>query len=95
MIEYSYATEIAEADRSVILESRIYKEWLKKTQEKFVVTKVHFASVDYLAKGRQPPRWSPCAWDYPCSRKRGRCFGGAPLRREKVPFAGPPATLCY
>ena len=54
MIEYSYAAEIAEADRPVILESRIYKDWLNKTQEKFVVTKVHFASVDFLAKGRQP-----------------------------------------
>ena len=54
MIEYTYSPEIAEADRPVILESRIYKDWLEKTQEKFVVTKVHFASVDFLRKGRQP-----------------------------------------
>ena len=54
MIEYSYSPEIAEADRPIILESRIYKDWLEKSQEKFVVTKVHFSSVDFLRKGRQP-----------------------------------------
>ena len=54
MIEYSYSPEIAESDRPIILESRIYKDWLEKTQEKFVVTKVHFSSVDFLRKGRQP-----------------------------------------
>ena len=54
MIEYTYSPEIAEADRPIILESRIYKDWLEKTQEKFVVTKVHFSSVDFLRKGRQP-----------------------------------------
>ena len=54
MIEYTYSPEIAEADRPIILESRIYKDWLEKTQEKFIVSKVHFSSVDFLRKGRQP-----------------------------------------
>ena len=54
MIEYSYSPEIAEADRPVILNSRIYKDWLEATQKKFIVTKVHFTSVDFLRKGRQP-----------------------------------------
>ena len=54
MIEYSYSPEIAEADRPIILESRIYKDWLEASQKKFVVTKVHFSSVDFLRKGRQP-----------------------------------------
>ena len=34
MIEYSFAAEIAEADKSILLNSRIYKEWLEKSQEK-------------------------------------------------------------
>ena len=54
MIEYTYSPEIAEADRPIILESRIYKEWLENVQKKFIVTKVHFSSVDFLRKGRQP-----------------------------------------
>ena len=54
MIEYSFASEIAEADRPVILESRIYKDWLANSEGKFVVQKVHFSSVDFLRKGRQP-----------------------------------------
>ena len=51
MIEYSYSPEIAEADRPIILESRIYKDWLEASQKKFVVTKVHFSSVDFLRTG--------------------------------------------
>ena len=53
-IEYSFSPEIAETDRPVVLESRIYREWLEASQKKFVVTKVHFSSVDFLRKGRQP-----------------------------------------
>lgn len=53
-IEYSFSPEIAEADRPVVLESRIYREWQEASQKKFVVTKVHFSSVDFLRKGRQP-----------------------------------------
>lgn len=54
MVEYSFAAEIAEADKPVLLNSRIFTEWLKKSQEKFQVKKIHFASVDFLRKGRQP-----------------------------------------
>ncbi len=54
MIEYSFAAEIAEADKNVVLNSRIYAEWLEASQKKFTVTKVHFASVDFLRKDRQP-----------------------------------------
>jgi len=53
-IEHSFSPEIAEADHPVVLESRIYREWLEASQKKFVVTKVHFSSVDFLRKGRQP-----------------------------------------
>lgn len=53
-IEYTFSPEIAEADRPVVINSRIYKEWLEASQKKFVVTKVHFSSVDFLSKGRQP-----------------------------------------
>lgn len=54
MIEYTYAAEIAEADREILLNSRIYKEWLAASEKKFKVSKVHFASCDFLMKGRQP-----------------------------------------
>lgn len=54
MIEYSFAAEIADADKDVVLNSRIYTEWLEASEKKFKVTKVHFASVDFLRKGRQP-----------------------------------------
>lgn len=53
-IEYSFASEIAEADYPLILESRIFREWLSATEKKFKITKVHFTSVDFLRKGRQP-----------------------------------------
>ena len=53
-IEYSFASEIAEADYPLILNSRIYKDWLSATSEKFKITKIHFTSVDFLRKGRQP-----------------------------------------
>ena len=48
-IEYTFASEIAEADRPVILESRIFQEWLAATGAKFKITKVHFTSVDFLS----------------------------------------------
>lgn len=54
MIEYTYAAEIAESDREILLNSRIYTEWLAKAQKQFIVTKVHFSSADFLMKGRQP-----------------------------------------
>lgn len=54
MIEYSFAAEIAESDKEVVLDSRIYTDWLAASEKKFKVTKVHFASVDFLRKGRQP-----------------------------------------
>ncbi|MCQ2097100.1 MAG: NUDIX domain-containing protein [Fibrobacter sp.] len=54
MIEYTYAAEIAEADREILLNSRIYREWLEASQKNFIVKKVHFASADFLLKGRQP-----------------------------------------
>lgn len=54
MIEYSFATEIAEADKSVILNSRVFKEWLERAQAKFTVSKIHFSSVDFLQKTHEP-----------------------------------------
>ena len=35
MIEYSFAAEIAEEDKPVILESKIYKQWLEASEKKF------------------------------------------------------------
>ncbi len=53
-IEYTFASEIAEADYPVILESRIFRDWLSATSEKFRISKIHFTSVDYLRNGHQP-----------------------------------------
>lgn len=53
-IQYTFASEIAEADKSAILESRIFTEWLEAGKEKFKISKVHFASVDFLQKARRP-----------------------------------------
>lgn len=61
MIEYTFAAEIAEADKPVILNSRIFKEWLQRSQEKFVVSKIHFASVDFLHKTHEPLFIKLCA----------------------------------
>ena len=53
-MEYSFASEIAESDYPLILESRIFKDWLAATSAKFNITKIHFTSVDFLRNGRQP-----------------------------------------
>ena len=53
-VEYTFASEIAEADYPVILESRIFRDWLSATSEKFRISKIHFTSVDYLRNGHQP-----------------------------------------
>lgn len=53
-IEYTFASEIDEADYSVIVESRIFQEWLSTTSKKFKITKIHFTSVDFLSKVHHP-----------------------------------------
>jgi len=53
-IEYSFNDSIAKEDYSAILESRIFTEWLSATSSKFVITKIHFDSVDFLMKERRP-----------------------------------------
>lgn len=47
MIEYSFSDEIAAADRPIILESSLFKNWLSRTEKKFVISKIHFSSVDF------------------------------------------------
>lgn len=54
MIEYTYAKEIAETDKSIILSSRIFKEWLNSAEKNFIVNKIHFSSVDFFAKEHKP-----------------------------------------
>ena len=54
MIEYTFAAEIPEEDKPIILGSKIYKQWLEASEKKFKITKVHFASVDYFSKRREP-----------------------------------------
>ena len=53
-IEYSFAAEIAKEDYSLIVESKIFKDWLQASREKFIVSKVHFESVNYFDKKHVP-----------------------------------------
>ena len=53
-IEYSFAAEIAKEDYSLIVESKIFKDWLEASREKFIVTKVHFESVNFFDKKHVP-----------------------------------------
>ena len=53
-IEYSFAAEIAEEDYSLIVECKIFKDWLEASWEKFIVTKVHFESVNFFDKKHVP-----------------------------------------
>ncbi|MCF0216039.1 MAG: NUDIX domain-containing protein [Fibrobacteraceae bacterium] len=54
MIQYSFAQEIDEKDYDLIINCPIYQQWLKESLEKFKVTEVYFASVDYFAKEHKP-----------------------------------------
>lgn len=53
-IEYSFAAEIAKEDYSVITECKIFKDWLEATTKHFVVSKVHFESVNFFEKKHAP-----------------------------------------
>ena len=39
MIEYTFAAEIPEEDKPIILESKIYKQWLEASEKKFKISK--------------------------------------------------------
>lgn len=54
MIEYSFSDEIAEADRRIVLESPLFKNWLSRTEKKFVISKIHFSSVDFRFNNHAP-----------------------------------------
>lgn len=54
MIEYGFSEEIPEADRASVLNSPLFRSWLSKAEEKFIVHKIHFSSVDFRAGGRSP-----------------------------------------
>ena len=53
-IEYTFSPEILEEDRTVILESSLFQTWLVRSQKKFVVSKIHFSSVDFRQKKHSP-----------------------------------------
>jgi ADP-sugar diphosphatase len=53
-IEYSFAAEIAKEDYSVITECKIFKDWLEATTKHFVVSKIHFESVNFFEKKHAP-----------------------------------------
>ncbi|MFA6835888.1 MAG: NUDIX domain-containing protein [Fibrobacteraceae bacterium] len=54
MIEYSFASEIAETDQETIVKSKLFQSWLERTKEKFIISKIHFSSVDYRFKDKSP-----------------------------------------
>lgn len=53
-IEYSFAKEISEVDYPVILESKIFRQWLEASSAKFKISHIHFESVNYFAKEHRP-----------------------------------------
>lgn len=53
-IEYSFAAEIAKEDYQIILDCRIFKEWLNASLAKFKIQKIHFESVNYFNKEHRP-----------------------------------------
>jgi len=53
-IEYSFAAEIAKEDYSLITECKIFKDWLESSTKHFVVSKIHFESVNYFDKKHVP-----------------------------------------
>lgn len=54
MIEYTFSSEIPEADRNAVVESKLFKEWLASVSGKFLVSAVRFSSVDFRRGGKQP-----------------------------------------
>lgn len=54
MIEYGFSDEIAEADREAVLESSLFRTWLSRTEKKFIVSKIHFSSVDFRFGNHSP-----------------------------------------
>ncbi len=54
MIEYGFSEEIPEADRASVLESSLFRNWLSTVEKKFIVTKIHFSSVDFRFKNHSP-----------------------------------------
>ena len=53
-VEFTFASEIATDDYQCILDCKFFKEWLASAKSKFIVQKIHFASVDFLKKVRSP-----------------------------------------
>lgn len=53
-IEYSFSEEILAADRELVLNSSLFQGWLSRTQKNFIVTKIHFSSVDFRWKNHTP-----------------------------------------
>lgn len=54
MIEFSFSDEIAESDRPAVLNSSLLKNWLSRTEKSFVVSKIHFQSVDFRFNNHAP-----------------------------------------
>jgi len=53
-VEYSFSDEVLPEDRDAVLNSFLFQNWLAHAQEKFVVSKIHFSSVDFRFKDHSP-----------------------------------------
>lgn len=54
MIKYSFSAEINENDRDAIVSSKLYLDWLKQIEQKFLVEEIHFSSVDFRFNSKNP-----------------------------------------
>ncbi len=53
-VEYTFSDEVLVEDRETVLNSFLFQNWLAHAQEKFIVSKIHFSSVDYRFKDHSP-----------------------------------------
>lgn len=53
-VEYTFSDEVLVEDRDAVLNSFLFQNWLAHAQEKFIVSKIHFSSVDYRFKDHSP-----------------------------------------
>ena len=53
-VEFTFSDEVLESDRDAVVNSQLFQTWLKNSQEKFIVSKIHFSSVDFRFKDHSP-----------------------------------------
>ncbi|PJJ42017.1 NUDIX domain-containing protein [Hallerella succinigenes] len=53
-VEYTFSDEVLVEDRDAVLNSFLFQNWLAHAQKNFIISKIHFSSVDYRFKNHSP-----------------------------------------